>query len=101
MKRRRLEGGREEFNQIEIEDLQDEEASNGIVLEMMDRQRYFEGGVAGSANNGAANGQQLDPRAIIWEARNSLEDWEKALSGVRPFAFITMRLEPDCLTLSS
>lgn len=85
MKRRRLEDGREVFSQIEIEDLQDEESSGGIVLEMTDRQRYFEGGVAGSANNGAAKGQQLDPRTIIWEARNSLGDWESTLSGVRFF----------------
>ena len=85
MKRRRLDDGREEFHQIEIEDLQDGESSNGIVLEMADRQRYFEGGVAGSANKASANGQQLDPKAIISESRNSLSDWEVALSGVCSF----------------
>jgi transcription initiation factor TFIIH subunit 1 len=77
-----LDDGAEEFHQIEIEDLQDGESSNGIVLEMADRQRYFEGGVAGSTNKGAANGQQLDPKAIISESRNSLSDWEATLSGV-------------------
>ncbi|TEB30367.1 hypothetical protein FA13DRAFT_1733682 [Coprinellus micaceus] len=83
IKRRRLDDGAEVFHQIEIEDLQDGESSNGIVLEMADRQRYFEGGVAGSTNKGAANGQQLDPKAIISESRNSLSDWEATLSGLK------------------
>ena len=82
MKRRRLDDGTDEFHQIEIEDLQDGESSNGIVLEMADRQRYFQGGVAGSSNKGASNGLQVDRKAILSESRNSLSDWEAALSSV-------------------
>ena len=34
------------YGQIDIDDLHDPEASAGIVLEMQDRQRYFEGGIS-------------------------------------------------------
>ncbi|RXW25036.1 hypothetical protein EST38_g827 [Candolleomyces aberdarensis] len=79
-KRRRLD---EEYSQIEIDDLRDEGSSNGIVLEMQDRERYFEGSMAGNANKGNVNGTPLDPRAIVWEAKNSLNDWEKNLSQLK------------------
>ncbi|KAJ2917789.1 hypothetical protein MD484_g2640, partial [Candolleomyces efflorescens] len=80
-KRRRLD--EQEYSQIEIDDLRDESTSNGIVLEMQDRQRYFEGGMAGNANRGNMNGTHLDPAAVAWEAKNSLMDWEKNLSQLK------------------
>jgi len=42
------------YGQIELDDLHDPEASNGIALEMLDRQRYFDGGMSNlSSANGA------------------------------------------------
>jgi transcription initiation factor TFIIH subunit 1 len=33
------------YAQIDLDDLHDPESSAGILLEMQDRQRYFEGGI--------------------------------------------------------
>lgn len=40
---------------LDLEDLHDNEASTGILLDMQDRQRYFDGR-ANSATDGAAAG---------------------------------------------
>ena len=37
------------YNQIDLEDLHDPESTAGIILEMQDRQRYFEGQMAKTA----------------------------------------------------
>jgi transcription initiation factor TFIIH subunit 1 len=38
------------YSQIDLDDLHDPEASAGIILEMQDRQRYFEGQMASAAS---------------------------------------------------
>jgi hypothetical protein len=38
------------YSQIDLDDLRDSEASAGIILEMQDRQRYFEGQIASAAS---------------------------------------------------
>lgn len=38
------------YTQIDLDDLHDPENSDGIVLEMQDRQRYFEGQKASAAS---------------------------------------------------
>ncbi len=37
---------------LDFDDLHDPEASNGIILEMQDRQRYFEGRMSSQVENG-------------------------------------------------
>ncbi|KAF5325666.1 hypothetical protein D9611_000372 [Ephemerocybe angulata] len=81
-KRRRVDTA-EEYSQIVIDDLDEGDTSSGIILEMQDRQRYFEGGTSGSSKSPAANGHSLDERALVFEARNSLGEWEKNLSGLK------------------
>ncbi|PPR05823.1 hypothetical protein CVT26_010103 [Gymnopilus dilepis] len=80
-KRRRLDPGEDAYSQIEIEDLQDSEASSGIILEMQDRQRYFEGRMA----NGGQDPSQpkLDPALLLEEMRNGLANWESHLSQLK------------------
>ena len=39
------------YSQIDFDDLHDQEASPGIVLEMQDRQRYFEGRMLNGASD--------------------------------------------------
>ncbi|KAF8973104.1 hypothetical protein BDZ97DRAFT_1691833 [Flammula alnicola] len=74
-KRRRLDHGDDVFD---IDDLHDSEASSGIVLEMQDRQRYFEGRMSNA--NEEASEPKLDPAFVTREARASLQNWEVRLS---------------------
>ncbi|KAF5380343.1 hypothetical protein D9615_004564 [Tricholomella constricta] len=77
-KRRRLDTFDDVYTQIEIDDLRDPEASTGIVLEMQDHQRYFEGRMSnGSAADAAA--KDLDMPAVIREAKGNVEGWERNL----------------------
>jgi hypothetical protein len=39
------------YSQLDIDDLHDPEASNGIILEMQDRERYFEGRMCNDAQS--------------------------------------------------
>jgi transcription initiation factor TFIIH subunit 1 len=90
------------YSQIDLDDLHDPEASAGIILEMQDRQRYFEGQMASAASADGAAGkvslsvvnissyililrcdQSLDIRAILGETKVNLHDWETNLAQVR------------------
>jgi transcription initiation factor TFIIH subunit 1 len=90
------------YSQIDLDDLHDPEASAGIILEMQDRQRYFEGQMASAASVEGAAGkvshsvvnflshililrcdQNLDIKAILRETKVNLHDWETNLAQVR------------------
>ncbi|KAF8635215.1 hypothetical protein AX17_003991 [Amanita inopinata Kibby_2008] len=69
----------ETYSQIEIDDLKDAEVSAGIILEMQDRQRYFEARMATMAADQAAAKQALDVKTMLREARDNLHDWNTGL----------------------
>lgn len=92
------------FAQIDLDDLHDPENSAGIILEMQDRQRYFEGQMAGASAANAArkvkyynnvssvvlnvsHHQNLDIRAILQETKVNLHNWEVNLAQVRELPF--------------
>ncbi|EAU91033.1 hypothetical protein CC1G_03201 [Coprinopsis cinerea okayama7 len=78
-KRRRLDNG-EAYSQIEIEDLRGSEVSDGIVLDMQDRQRYFEGTIGNQQKDSSL---KLNPVETKREARLALVDWEKGLNQLK------------------
>jgi len=81
-KKIRLDTGEDFYRQIDLDDLHDPETSAGIILDMQDRQRYFDAGMSNSLTaNGAA--KYLDISAIICGIRDSLPDWDKNLTEVR------------------
>ncbi|KAF9454054.1 hypothetical protein P691DRAFT_771042 [Macrolepiota fuliginosa MF-IS2] len=103
-KRRRLDPGEDPYTQIEIDDLQDSELSSGILLEMKDRQRYFEGRMASQAAEEAgakkaSHGDQLsicvlrfyfplifqslDYEAILRETKANLQSWDANLTQLK------------------
>ena len=72
------------FSEIEYDDLQDHESSPGILLEMQDRQRYFEGQLS---RVGAASGAGEDSREVadvnaFKELLNGINGWEGRFSQV-------------------
>ncbi|EKM80679.1 hypothetical protein AGABI1DRAFT_119267 [Agaricus bisporus var. burnettii JB137-S8] len=73
-KRRRLDPGEDRYAPIELDDLNDSEASAGILLEMKDRQRYFEGRTAGQAEDPEAKNSE-DYDAILHELQTNLQSW--------------------------
>ncbi|KAF5351862.1 hypothetical protein D9756_007575 [Leucocoprinus leucothites] len=82
-KRRRLDPGEDPYSQIDIDDLHDAEASAGILLEMKDRQRYFEGRMASQAAEDAAANKGLDYKAILGETKLSLQKWDANLTQLK------------------
>jgi len=98
----------ETYSQIEITDLNDTEISAGIILEMQDRQRYFEARMATVAEIEAAtkvcvyhslcpasfivSRQSLDVKSMINEAKVNLQDWNPTLQQVRRFIYIKYTL---------
>jgi len=82
-KRRRLEAEPSNYaDEMDLEDLHDPEGSMGIILEMQDRQRYFEGRSTGSTMDSGS--QEIgDLNAIVQEMRSSLMDWRADLSKSR------------------
>ena len=89
------------YSQIDLDDLHDPEDSAGIMLEMQDRQRYFEGQTASAVSAEGAAGkvsfsvvdflchvlilrcdQNLDIRVILGETKVNLHDWETNLAQV-------------------
>lgn len=94
----------ETYSQIEITDLNDTEISAGIILEMQDRQRYFEARMATVAEDEAATKvriyntlfpanfivscQSLDMKSMINEAKVNLQDWNPTLQQVRRSIYI-------------
>ncbi|KAJ8077275.1 RNA polymerase II transcription factor B subunit 1 [Marasmius tenuissimus] len=76
-KRRRVEP-EEQYQDIEIEDLNDPESSSGIVLEMQDRQRYFEGRMTGTSSDETV--EKVDIRAVIRHISVDLKQWDSGLA---------------------
>ncbi|KAG6918522.1 hypothetical protein DXG01_013612 [Tephrocybe rancida] len=74
-KRQRLEAPEDEYAHLELDDLRDPEAAAGIVLEMQDRQRYFEGRSAPAG----ADLAQVDVPAAFRDAREKVREWERGL----------------------
>ncbi|KAF7321699.1 hypothetical protein MKEN_00691300 [Mycena kentingensis (nom. inval.)] len=70
-----------DYGQIDLDDLHDAESSAGIMLEMQDRQRYFEGGIS----NGSASeaDKPLDVRSLIRDAKDNMNSWELNLSQLK------------------
>ncbi|TFK73910.1 hypothetical protein BDN72DRAFT_813870 [Pluteus cervinus] len=65
------------YQQIDLDDLHDSESSAGIRLEMLDRQRYFEGRMQ---RPGGLQGKKLDARTMAKGARAQLVDWQSKLA---------------------
>ncbi|KAI0775657.1 hypothetical protein BD413DRAFT_530381 [Trametes elegans] len=80
-KRRRTDTGEERYAQLDLEDLHDNQTSAGILLNMQDRQRYFEGGAKEA--NGADAGPRVDFRAALQQLRGSTVGWAATLSQLR------------------
>ncbi|TCD69832.1 RNA polymerase II transcription factor B subunit 1 [Steccherinum ochraceum] len=81
-KRRRIDAGtanEEHYEQIDLEDLHDVQSSAGVILDMQDRQRYFEGRSADTRQ--AA--EKSDVPAAIREARDNAQGWSSRLNSFR------------------
>ncbi|GLB37585.1 putative TFIIH p62 subunit, N-terminal domain [Lyophyllum shimeji] len=76
-KRQRLNTAEDAYAQIELDDLRNPEASTGVILDMQDRQRYFEGRMLSSAVDAAV--KNLDIPAVILEAKGNVEGWARNL----------------------
>ncbi|KAG9310543.1 hypothetical protein JVU11DRAFT_9091 [Chiua virens] len=77
-KRRRTNGGAgQNFAEIEYDDLQDHESSPRILLEMQDRQRYFEGQLGGAGDIG---GGTEDSREVI-DAPSAFKEFLQGIDG--------------------
>lgn len=73
------------FSEIEYDDLQAHESSSGILLEMQDRQRYFEGqlGRAGAAGGGAGDSREVGGvQNALKEFLDGVNGWEDKFSQV-------------------
>ncbi|KAJ6594100.1 hypothetical protein B0H19DRAFT_1093796 [Mycena capillaripes] len=68
----------EPYGQIDIDDLHDPESSSGIVLEMQDRQRYFEGGISNTTPE--ATRKPVDIKTVIRHAKVNTENWQTNLT---------------------
>ncbi|KDR75194.1 hypothetical protein GALMADRAFT_249153 [Galerina marginata CBS 339.88] len=80
-KRRRLDPGEDSYSQIDIDDLHDPEASSGIILEMQDRQRYFEGRMTNSMRDSSQ--PKFDSAMLLREAKSSLANWDTRLTQLK------------------
>ncbi|KAI0930476.1 hypothetical protein AcW1_009147 [Taiwanofungus camphoratus] len=83
-KRRRtdVEDGPNHYSQLDLEDLHDNQASAGILLDMQDRQRYFEGRTTDSSGELAPN-NLVDMKTAMHEIKDSLRDWSGNLSQLK------------------
>ncbi|KAF7792342.1 hypothetical protein EIP86_003378 [Pleurotus ostreatoroseus] len=82
-KRRMDEGTEERYAQLDLEDLHDNEQSAGIILDMQDRQRYFEGLSQDATKEAARSLKQLDVKSTIKEAQSNLQGWSANLSQLK------------------
>ncbi|KIL65942.1 hypothetical protein M378DRAFT_192221 [Amanita muscaria Koide BX008] len=80
-KRRRTD--EEAYFQIELTELNDSESSAGIILEMQDRQRYFEAWMATITEQQTSAKKALDVRAMLQEAKVNLQDWNTGLQQLK------------------
>ncbi|KAI0374101.1 hypothetical protein BV20DRAFT_1118712 [Pilatotrama ljubarskyi] len=81
-KRRRTDTGDERIAQLDLEDLHDNQTSAGILLDMQDRQRYFDGRANGAGDNGAA-GPRVDFREALQRAKSSTVGWNTSLAQLK------------------
>ncbi|KAH9858787.1 hypothetical protein C2E23DRAFT_909621 [Lenzites betulinus] len=81
-KRRRTDNGEDRYTQLDLEDLHDNEASAGILLDMQDRQRYFDGR-ANTTNDGSSAGLKVDFRDALQRAKSDMAGWSTALSQLK------------------
>ncbi|KAI0745821.1 hypothetical protein C8Q76DRAFT_606536 [Earliella scabrosa] len=84
VKRRRIDNGDTEvgrYSQIDLEDLHDNQSSSGILLEMQDRQRYFDGRANGSGQDDAAG--RVDFREALQQVKASTQGWAANLAQLR------------------
>lgn len=87
-KRRRLDSGDasdsgDHYLQIDLADLHNPEPSSGILLEMQDRQRYFESRAGAAASAEQAPRPTVDMRAAWQQMRRDLEGWQGHLAQLK------------------
>ncbi|RPD74246.1 hypothetical protein L226DRAFT_553368 [Lentinus tigrinus ALCF2SS1-7] len=82
-KRRRTDSGESEhYAQIDLEDLHDNQSSSGIVLNMQDRQRYFDGRANGT-NNGDDGAGRVDFQEALQQSKASTQGWSANLTQLK------------------
>lgn len=77
-KRRRIETDNLYF-EIDLDDLHDAESTSGIVLEMQDRQRYFEGRMGNDPSQDSTQ-EKIDVQVVIRTAQAEMQSWDSALA---------------------
>ncbi|PCH43612.1 hypothetical protein WOLCODRAFT_122269 [Wolfiporia cocos MD-104 SS10] len=70
------------FSQLDLEDLHDNQASTGILLDMQDSSRYFEGRTSDSAAQGGAKAN-VDRNAALQDVKRSLQGWAGSLKKMK------------------
>jgi transcription initiation factor TFIIH subunit 1 len=81
-KKRRTETGAIEVSQLDLDDLHDASASAGIILEMQDRQRYFEA-QGRSAMEGIEDASTVNRREARSSAIAQATGWAEALTKLK------------------
>ncbi|OCH95142.1 hypothetical protein OBBRIDRAFT_823077 [Obba rivulosa] len=83
-KRRRTDvaEGPDHYSQIDLEDLHDNQSTTGIILNMQDRERYFDGRSADPLGSQAAS-EKFDFRSTLQEVKISLQDWSTSLNRLK------------------
>ncbi|KAM5530768.1 hypothetical protein V8D89_015575 [Ganoderma adspersum] len=82
VKRRRLDTGDERYAQIDLEDLHDNESSAGIILDMQNRQRYFDGRANGAGQPGSEE-PHIGFREAMQQAKASTLGWSANLAQLK------------------
>ncbi|CAL1706845.1 unnamed protein product [Somion occarium] len=78
-KRRKIDSGNNDlYAQLDLEDLHGDEVSPGILLDMQDRRRYFEGRSMDTSQRA-----QIDVGAAVQEAKDNVNGWESRLSQLK------------------
>ncbi|EJD02865.1 uncharacterized protein FOMMEDRAFT_140693 [Fomitiporia mediterranea MF3/22] len=82
-KRRRIDEANESlYAQIDLDDLHDSQSADGIILEMKDRDRYFDGRATGNSMD--VDGEGRPPyKATLSETRNQMDNWNVGLASLR------------------
>ncbi|KAF9529198.1 hypothetical protein CPB83DRAFT_852845 [Crepidotus variabilis] len=78
-KRQRTDEGEGSYTQIDLDDLHDPEASDGIILEMQDRQRYFNAVMSKEAEAV----KQHDPAVVLADTKSKLQSTESKLTQLK------------------
>ncbi|KAH9083858.1 hypothetical protein EDB83DRAFT_2512159 [Lactarius deliciosus] len=89
-KRRRLDSGDASdsgghYSQIDLADLHNPEPSSGVLLEMQDRQRYFESRAGAAASAEQAPRPTVDLRAAWQQMRRDLDGWQGHLAQLKTY----------------